>query len=78
MRCWHRCITPTIALTLTLAAGVAPVAWADPPPLALAETAIRAENCGLPLSTAWADPPPLARAEATIWVENCRSERTHM
>jgi hypothetical protein len=78
MRSWHRCIRPTIALTLTLAAGVAPVAWADPPPLALAEAAIRAENCGLPLSTAWADPPPLARAEATIWVENCRSERTHV
>jgi hypothetical protein len=75
MRCWHRCITPTIALTLTLTAGVAPIAWADPPPLALAEAAIRVENCGLPLSTAWADPPPLAQAEAAIWVENCRLAR---
>jgi hypothetical protein len=36
----HRRITSTIALTLTLAAGAAPIATADPPPLA------RGASCG--------------------------------
>jgi hypothetical protein len=70
MRHWQGCITVTIALTLALTVSAAPVAWADPPPLAQAETAIGAENCGLPLA-AWADPPPLAQAEAAIGAENC-------
>ena len=61
-------IAPSLALTTTPAS----VAWADSPPLAQAEVATFAANCGLPLSTAWADPPPLAQAEATIWLQNCR------
>lgn len=36
----HHRITPTIALTLALAAATAPTAWADPQPLARAEAAI--------------------------------------
>ncbi|MGB8882071.1 MAG: hypothetical protein WCD11_37590, partial [Solirubrobacteraceae bacterium] len=61
MRHWQGCITVPIALTPALTISAAPVAWADPPPLAQAEAAIGAENCGLPLAT-WADPPPLAQA----------------
>jgi hypothetical protein len=60
-----------VALALALTATSAPVAWADPLPLAQAAATIAAENCGLPLSAAWADPPPLAQTEATIWEENC-------
>ena len=36
----HHRITPTIAITLALAASAAPVAWGDPQPLARAESAI--------------------------------------
>jgi hypothetical protein len=39
----HR-ITSAIALALALAGTVAPVAWADPPPLAQAEAAIAAHR----------------------------------
>ncbi len=70
MRHWHTSITVTIALTLALTVNADPVAWADPPPLARAEAAIAAENCGLPLA-AWADPPPLAQAEAAIAAYDC-------
>lgn len=65
-------MTLAIALSLALTTTPASVAWADSPPLAQAEVATFAANCGLPLSTAWADPPPLAQAEATIWLQNCR------
>ena len=54
MRHWQGCITVTIALTLVPTVSAAPVAWADPPPLAQAEAAIGAEDCGLPLSTTYA------------------------
>jgi hypothetical protein len=72
MRYRYGAMRVMFALALAFTIGAAPTARADPPPLAQAEEAIRAENCGLPLKTAWADPPPLAQAEATIWVENCR------
>jgi hypothetical protein len=72
MRHHDGCMTITAALALALTLHAAPVARADPPPLAEAEAAIGAENCGLPLGAAWGDPPPLARAEAMIWAENCR------
>jgi hypothetical protein len=39
----HR-ITSAIALALALAATVAPLAWADPPPLAQAEAALAAQH----------------------------------
>jgi hypothetical protein len=45
----HHRITPTIALTLALAAATAPTAWADPQPLARAEAAIA--NHATPAST---------------------------
>lgn len=54
MRHWQGCITVPIALTPALTISAAPVAWADPPPLAQAEAAIGAENCGLPPSTPYA------------------------
>ena len=73
MRHCHGAMTITAALALALTIHTTPVARADPPPLAEAEAAISAEDCGLLLSAAWADPPPLAQAEARIWAENCRS-----
>jgi hypothetical protein len=47
----HHRITPTIALTLALAAAAAPVAWGDPQPLAQAEAAIANAPTLSPAST---------------------------
>jgi hypothetical protein len=59
-----------VIVTLALTVSATPIALADPPPLARAEAAIRAENCGPPV-VVWSDPPPLAPAEAAIAAENC-------
>jgi len=47
----HQRITPTIALTLALAVGAAPAAWADPPPLPQAEAAAAPVSNHSPAST---------------------------